>query len=219
MEKNIALVNLSKKMQMYLAENKLSILKLAQKVPDIKYQTLKRIVEFGGEGSLPNITSLIALADFFGCSISALLSDCVTLPINCYPSIEDFWSNHNAKIIQLNIPIDECYPKRYDNIFSIQEDHSSIKYPAGKIDIIPKEIVNMIQIFAKMSKVEYDGYYIVEAENELKTLKVVSVSSKSLMVENNNQIINIETSKVKILAKFINNGFLIENREKLLSAY
>lgn len=210
------LENVSKKLQIYLIENQLSILKLSKCIPNIKYQTLKRIAEFDGKSASPNITSLVALADFFKCSVAELLDDTLILFIDCFSSVKEFCNNQNSQRIKLKIPIKQYDPNKVKTIFSL---HINESFESSR-NIIPVEnIVQKIHVFVKMSRVEYDGYYIAEIDNITQIIKVVSVSSHTLMIEQHGKILSFDILKVKIIAKFINNGIMITEPENLFIAY
>jgi prolyl oligopeptidase PreP (S9A serine peptidase family) len=116
------------------------------------------------------------------------------------------------------MPIDEYYLKRSSNIFAIKKNDLINKGKLVANDIIPQELIGTIQVFAKIPTVEYEGYYIAKVDNKIEVLKVISVSSQNLITEHGTQIVNIATTQVKILAKFINNGVVITDQQKLLIA-
>lgn len=208
-----ALKNISKKLRKYMIENQVSILKLSQKVPDIKYQTLKRIVEFDENESLPNVSSLMSLAKFLNCNLPELLSDFISLEIKCYTSIDKFFLEKTHKIIKLQIPIDDCFTRKPESIFAIEANSFNIKNIATN-----SSRVQTINVFAKMQDVEYEGYYIALINENAKFLNVLSVSSTQLTIEEDGQITMISKSSILIIAKYIKSAILTENDKKLLVA-
>ncbi|MFN8769793.1 MAG: helix-turn-helix domain-containing protein [Neisseriaceae bacterium] len=209
-----ALQNISKKLQRYMSEHQVSILKLSQRIPDIKYQTLKRIVEFNEKESLPNVSSLMSLAKFLNCNLSELLSGFVTLEIKCYASIDKFYSEKSFKPILLHIPIDDCFIRKPDSIFAVESNSFNIKNGATNISRI-----QTIHIFARMQDVEYDGYYIAEIQEKIRFLNVLSVSSTQLTIKENEEVTMISKSSVTIIAKYIKSAILTNNDKNLLFAF
>lgn len=217
MKKDSPLINVAKKLRLYLQQHNISILRLSQQIPDIKYQTLKRMVEYSGDGSLPNLTSLISLAEFMNCSVSGLISDKLLLNIKCFSSIDKFLIKE-SEFIELQFPIDKFGDKlRISNIFALKSDTFFKWYTANNI---PTHcILDPIQVFMTLNSIEYDGYYIVEIEDKIDFVKIVSVSTSTLMVEKDEKIVSISSSNVKIIAKFIDHGVIINDPNKLLIAY
>lgn len=213
-----AIENVSKKLQIYLDEHNLSVLKLSQLI-DVKYQTLKRIVEIDNVDSLPNISSIISLARFFDCSLSELLDDKIILPIKCYSSLEAYLNQKASNVIKIYIPISQY--KEYKNIkflfaINIVDVKVTDKLLINGIPYICP--TNNIQLFIGMNNVEYDGYYIAKFNNKINIINVISVSSSFLMVEEGENINKIAKDQIEIIAKYISTGTILINSNNNLLA-
>ena len=158
--------------------------------------------QFDENQSLPNIASLITLADFLNYPLSELISDHIRIDINKYMTIDDYILNKNGVLININVPfIDNCLnqPKK----FAIVKNKD--KYTEN------------LEIFLQINSVEYDGKYIAEVNDRIELLKVISVSSTRLNVEHGKNIENIPIDSVKFMAKYIADAVLIQDKRFLIA--
>lgn len=210
--------NVTKKLQIYLNENNLSVLKLSQLI-GMKYQTLKRIVELEESAdSLPNISSIILLATFFKCTLAELIDNKLILNARCFESLDNYLNNKQFSILKIYIPIEQYkHQKNIKSIFVINVP-SAEKNEIFVNDIPYKSPTTSIQAFVEMNNVEYDGFYIAKINNKIKMVNVLSVSSSFIMIEEVKKINKIEKNKVEIFAKYIATGTTIQEANQILIA-
>lgn len=212
---NELLNNLSLKLKRYLSDNNLSILQLS-KISDIKYQTLKRLVITDNVESLPNIASIHALATYFKCSISELLDDKVKISIKMFTSIDAYLQQSSLCSVNVFLPIEQVTKITNNNtIFAIQSNTSEQK-DLVIYDIEYKNCVQVVQIFVEMDHLEYDGYYLARINNSCSVIKVISVSSSFLIIEENNKEIKINRETIHIIAKYYGLGIVTNDNYGML---
>jgi transcriptional regulator with XRE-family HTH domain len=108
------LFNLSTKLLEKCSEEKLSIAKISQ-IMDLGEMTIRRIM-YQPEAYSPNIKILYPIADYFGCSITDLLSANYLLQVPCFLSLDDFHNQLN--VAQRKYPVSrEIYMKAKYNKF------------------------------------------------------------------------------------------------------
>lgn len=212
--------NLSKKLYFFLKNSNYSVLQVAKLIPEIKYQTLKRMLDYNENGTLPNINSINSLASFLNCTASELLSDSIKISAKVYQSMEDIINCKSPLIANINIPIalyEELYPKELF-IISNNSNFLGCLEKLNKQKDFPFFELKVAGLFVKTTRLEYDGFYIIKKNesDKIEIINILNVSTKYATIKDgeNNIVLNIED--IEVIAKFITYVILIKKENNLI---
>lgn len=199
----IALNNVINKLQVYMDRNNQTLHGLASTM-GFAYQPFYRLVT---KKHLPTISSLGLIATHLNCSIAELTHENIFLDICSYENILDDLTAENNSKYRIYIPYEEYIKHLRSHFFALK--CQKVQY--GKVD---KEVYldELFQLFFSTDDFFMDGIYLVQYHGEKVLMNVLSISSKFVVIEENNQEVKIDIESLKVIAKLFSYLEIIDRK-------
>ncbi len=186
-----ALDNIVNKLQIYLRRTNQTLYGLAASM-GFQYQPLYRIIT---KKHIPTIVSVELIAKYFKCTVAELIQEKVFLDIECYDDFSQIFNINKVDMCRIYIPYTAYLPLIQYNFFAVKYSNISAKNASH----------HTYQVFYSIDKLLLNGEYIVEYNGQKVIMNILGISSKEITVKtSSNQEKKIDTSLIKLIAKFFN---------------
>jgi transcriptional regulator with XRE-family HTH domain len=191
--------NIINKLQMCMKRTGMNLHNLASTL-GFQYQPFYRLIK---NKKLPAMSSLIKIANYLNYSLGDFLSDKIKVEINILNNLNEFYEGSKKNLLgEVKIPYN--YVSKYV---------CSTFY-----GLTTNEVDNLIiaKIYVTIDSVDTDGYYIVKYNNKIIQLKIISISSTFLIIEDNAQEVKVSINDVSPIAKLIGEALIHKNNYNYL---
>lgn len=183
----VALDNAIYKLKIYMDRTKQTLHGLANTM-GFAYQPFYRLMT---KKHIPTISSFGIIASHLNCTISELTNDTFFLDINYFQNITDDLSQETENKCRVYIP-----HEKYKNY--LHEYFFALSTKAIKNNTTQE---NLYYLFYLSKNINIDGTFLVKHNNKIKIINVLSVSSKFIVIEDNQQEIKIDLNEITPIAK------------------
>ena len=186
--------NIINKLQTYMIKSGQTLYSLANTM-GFAYQPFHRLIK---NRNLPTVSTLAAISEHLKCSIEELISNKIFLDvpvIDTFQKINSLASFPNARIY---INYEDYYPYVTDTFFAI------------KLNKDTDYKIEYCKIYTISHKINTEGSYIVDYNQNTVTFNVISTSSTFIIIEENKKEQRIPQDQVKPIAKFFNNLMIFD---------
>ena len=177
-EQEVSIVNnIASKLEFILHKNKITVLALSRLLK-IDKQLVYRIVK---REHIPNMSFLESIADYLNCTILELIDKKYFLNVNVY---RDISSGLNQKCDTYKVYVDD-------------EDFINIS-DSEFFGILDDKI---IKVFYKVDKISNDGCYLIEENDLLKEIDILSAGTNLIIAQVNDKEVRLKPCDTKVVAK------------------
>lgn len=192
--------NVINKLKLSMIQNNQNLHELASSM-GFSYLAVYRLFS---KKHLPTINSLELIASNLNCTVSELIDNRIFLNIKCFNSINDKVKNNIPEyMIRVYINYNEFSSLIANNFFAIigyLEKTSFLR----ENSIFDFKSEDYYAIFYDTDKIDIDGQFLVEYNSQKLILNILSVSSKYVIVLENDVETKIDLNLIKPIAKFFN---------------
>lgn len=191
--------NVINKLQMYMQKTEMNLHNLAATI-GFQYQPFYRLIK---NKRLPAMSSLIMIANYLNYSLGDLLSDKIKIEISVLNDLNEF-NELSKKLVQgeVKIPYNDVHKYICSTFYGLN---------INKIDG-----VLIVEVCAIIDSIVTDGDYIVKYNNKIVKLKVTSISSTFIVIENNGQEVKVPINDISPIAKLVGKALIHENKRNYL---
>lgn len=191
--------NVINKLQMYMKKTGMNLHNLASTI-GFQYQPFYRLIK---NKRLPAMSSLIMIANYLNYSLGDLLSDKIKIEINILNNLNEF-NDLSKKLLlgEVKIPYSDIDKYIYSTFYGL--------------NISNADNVFIVKVYATVDSINTDGDYIVKYSNKVMQLKVISISSTFIVLEDNAKEIKVPINDIKPIAKFIGAALMHKNNHNYL---
>lgn len=191
--------NVINKLQMYMKKTGMNLHNLASTI-GFQYQPFYRLIK---NKRLPAMSSLIIIANYLNYSLGDLLSDKIKIEINILNDLKEFNDLSKKQALgEVKIP--------YKDV------HKYVCSAFYGLNISKVEHALIAKICVIVDSIDTDGDYIVKYKNKITTLKVISISSTFIVIEDNTQEIKVPINDIRPIARFIGEALMHKNNHNYL---
>lgn len=194
--------NIRTKLEIYMEKNNQSLFALASAF-GFEYQPVQRLMK---GSNTPNISSMSMIAENLNCTISELISDQMLINIKLVDSYQDFIDQNINEVADVYININEYMRKIDSDFFAISSNITN-----------EEEQPKRYRLYSTCSEIVKEGVYLVEYENKLLELNVISTSSQFIISEKNKVEQRIYQKDISPKAEFISKLIIFGSKCKYLT--
>ena len=186
--------NMINKLRIYMVHNNERLLGLSILL-GFTYQPFYRLMK---SRKIPDSSSMAALAERLDCSIGELINDQIFLDIPVVTSAANPDISKSKEKIKLSFPIATYMPHVRRDFFAI------------KMKQLQLPNIKYYNVYFKTDEIISDGVFIVNYQENIVELNIVSVGSKFIFVELDNEEKRIPRSDVQPLAMLFNSAIVTD---------
>ena len=192
-KENELIDNIINKLQIYMDQNNQSLYNLATTIGFV-YQPFYRLIK---SRHTPNISSLAMIADHLNCSIEELISDKIFVDIKMVDKLVDVANlDTQTNKVRIYIPYDDYKHYIHDKFFAV------------KLDNCKMSDVDNCKIYVITNEINIDGEFIVNYQNKIKILNVISNSTKFITIESDNKEEKICKEEFQVIGKYVKSSLM-----------